>query len=71
MPAFTCKGCPDRKLACHGSCEKYQHEKAVFDQKKASRKLLHDEYSKYRSRSMAKNMDISAKRRHGMGWRYG
>ena len=34
---FTCKGCLDRKMGCHGSCEKYKKERAEHDKRLAQR----------------------------------
>ena len=71
MPIFTCKDCHDRKLACHASCEKYKSEKAEYEKRRKERERANWEYNQYQSASVSRNMDISAKRRHGMGWRYG
>lgn len=33
--SFTCKGCGDRFPGCHGSCKKYQREKAEHEARRA------------------------------------
>jgi CDGSH-type Zn-finger protein len=35
---FTCKGCDNRKPACHGTCEKYKREKDQHEEMKARMK---------------------------------
>ena len=30
----TCRGCQERKLGCHATCEKYLAAKAEYEQKK-------------------------------------
>lgn len=30
----VCHECPDRKLGCHGSCQKYQDEKKAKEEKR-------------------------------------
>ena len=36
MGNFTCQGCGDRHPGCHGQCEKYQKEKAAYEELKAT-----------------------------------
>lgn len=35
---FTCKGCKKREPGCHAKCEKYQAEKATWEEEKAQRR---------------------------------
>lgn len=35
MKNFTCNGCTERHVGCHGTCEKYKMEKAVYDKQQA------------------------------------
>jgi mRNA deadenylase 3'-5' endonuclease subunit Ccr4 len=39
---FTCKGCLDRKMGCHGSCEKYKQERAEHDKRIAQQEAQKD-----------------------------
>lgn len=36
MNNFTCKDCGNRHPGCHGQCEKYQKEKATYEERKAA-----------------------------------
>ena len=33
---FTCKDCGNRQPGCHSKCEKYQKEKAAYEERKAA-----------------------------------
>ena len=33
---FSCHGCKKRAAGCHGYCETYKEEKALYDAKKAA-----------------------------------
>ena len=33
---FTCKDCGNRHPGCHSQCEKYQKEKAAYEERKAA-----------------------------------
>lgn len=59
MPIFTCKGCPNRKPACHGSCEKYKREQ--IENEKARAYLSRDsDFNAYKAEVIAK----ANKRKH-------
>ena len=39
----TCKDCKDRKVGCHGYCERYKEERAKYDNQSANiRKIKQD-----------------------------
>ena len=37
--SFSCKGCADRYPGCHDKCEKYQKEKAVYEERRKERQI--------------------------------
>lgn len=39
MGRFTCKGCTERHLGCHATCEKYLKEKAQNDKEREQERL--------------------------------
>ncbi|MCR4886288.1 MAG: hypothetical protein K5919_05170 [Clostridiales bacterium] len=41
MKNAPCKGCEDRRLGCHGKCEKYRAWRAGMDQAARRRQLEH------------------------------
>ena len=72
---FACKDCPDRKVGCHGQCEKYKKQCEELQRKKE--KTKHDrDFEKYKaernerfttaSLKYKKHRDLS-KRRNGRG----
>ena len=36
MSNYPCKGCLDRFVGCHGTCQKYQEAQAEIESKKAA-----------------------------------
>lgn len=57
MAEFTCKGCERRFPGCHGSCDKYQAEKAAHEARKKeeqNQKRLDEYQSKAIQRSISK-----------------
>ena len=42
MKNAPCKGCEDRRLGCHGKCEKYKAWRAGMDKAAEKRRLEHE-----------------------------
>ena len=40
MGNSPCRGCEDRKLLCHGQCQRYQEWKKDLEEKKASQPVF-------------------------------
>ena len=59
---FSCKTCPNRYPGCHGECETYKKERALYDEqkvewdKKRSAKI-------YSSNAIASTLNAEAKQR--------
>lgn len=56
-PGMPCKGCEDRQLHCHSSCERYKEYRAILDdnknEKQAEREVnsfIYDTKSQIRKR---------------------
>ena len=52
---FTCRGCQKRSPGCHGICETYKKEKAIYDEQKAKidkQKAIKDGVYSQRSKSV-------------------
>lgn len=54
-----CKGCEDRKVGCHSSCEKYKAYREIIDKGEAEkkRKIIMNEWSMDKARKSAKVRD--------------
>lgn len=66
MIAFTCKDCPNRKLYCHSTCEKYLNEKKENDR---IRKLVQDNEELYRYTQTEKNIKFTKQvRKYGKSY---
>lgn len=63
---FTCKDCLERKMGCHGSCEKYKQERAEHDkriaQEKAQKEIIRYEID---TRNRVSLGYVRKRRRHG------
>lgn len=44
MVTAPCKGCQDRHLGCHGTCEKYQEYKKIHEEEAAADRRRTDAY---------------------------
>ena len=44
MKSAPCKGCPRRKLLCHGACKEYQDYQKAIEEVRQKRKVFHDCY---------------------------
>lgn len=60
-----CKDCPDRYPGCHGQCEKYKAERAVYD---AQKKAFMEKYE-VQSRLSQQTFDTIHKTRKHINYR--
>lgn len=66
MSNFTCKGCGSRYPGCHAKCEKYQAEKAAWEEKKAEirkRQDIERRLNDHEASSIARNKKRMGKQR--------
>lgn len=65
---YACKGCTDRQVGCHITCEKYIEQKALHEQEKAERdkqKAERGDISRYTYEQVMK----AVFRREGRTWK--
>ena len=59
-----CKGCEERKVGCHGSCERYAEFVRLNElRKKGKMEVLETEYALYRARERIKEKYRKSKRK--------
>ena len=61
-----CKDCPDRKVGCHGSCEKYARAKAAYAEKAEEVfkvKRTYDDFDDYKIDAVIKARERSRRKR--------
>lgn len=58
-----CKGCEDRKVGCHATCERYAEYRAVIGKYEAEKKrrIIMNEWSMDKSRKSARVRDALKK----------
>ena len=55
--AYHCKGCPNRQVGCHATCEDYQKQKAIDDARRREEMKHRDPgFSKEREKMIRKKM---------------
>ena len=67
---FPCKNCDDRKVGCHGSCDKYKNAKATYN-----KQISEERYQKDRRGDIIgfeiESLDKAKKRCNGKWSHYG
>lgn len=58
----ACKDCKDRKVGCHGHCDKYKLIQAHFEKIRTEKKYAYD-YQDYAFKIMIRNRGFSGERR--------
>ena len=62
MNNTTCKGCPDRALACHDHCERYQAWRAEHNAEMAFLRQMNASARVYHADSEAEHIAVSRAR---------
>ena len=66
MSIYPCKGCLDRFVGCHGTCQKYQEAHAENESKKASiRKIkkTENDYAEFKVKTVIATLKKSGRKR--------
>lgn len=64
MILAPCKGCEERKVGCHGSCERYAEFVRLNElRKKGKMEVLETEYALFRARERIKEKYRKSKRK--------
>jgi hypothetical protein len=66
MTNYPCKGCTDRVVGCHSTCQKYQDAKAEYESEKAAilkSKKAENDYADFKVNTVIATIKKSGKRR--------